>query len=312
MSWKHWACCTTAGLALLAASPERTELRFRWPETAKAKVRYTVERSRVQQNGATSSTNGTSRYDLLVRHRGDQLIVERVLSKTPGDLGPTRPDGTPLPGIDPLQTLIDNAAESIPILVVGADGELVGVEGTEPIRAELEKILTTSSLPSTAQETVRSIFTDKALASIAKQQWSVWVGIWKGQVLETGRPYTQKRRGQFPGTAYDVGLVVETRLAGYVPCHPPAKDRRCVELHLESRADPEDVARTIERLNLSATTGIRDLRLEQSFTVIAEPGTLLPHRCTRSLVAEIEHAPGSGGAPRSQKLLETWEFDYAP
>lgn len=84
------------------------------------------------------------------------------------------------------------------------------------------------------------------------------------------------------------------------------------ELHLESRADPEDVARTIERLNLSATTGIKNLKLEQTFTVVAEPGTLLPHRCTRSLVAEIEHAPGSGGAPRSQKLLETWEFDYAP
>ncbi|HET9768254.1 MAG TPA: hypothetical protein VFS60_15480 [Thermoanaerobaculia bacterium] len=312
MSWKHWACCATAALALVAASPERTELRFRWPETAKAKVRYTVERSRVQQNGATSSTKGTSGYDLLVRHRGDQLIVERVLSKTPRDPGPTRPDGTPLPGVEPLQTLIDDAAERIPILVVDAGGELVSVEGTEPIRAELEKILASSSLSLTAQETVRSIFTDKALASIAKQQWSVWVGIWKGQVLETGRPYTQKRRGQFPGTRYDVGLVVETRLAGYVPCHPPAKDRRCVELHLESRADPEDVARTIERLNLSATTGIRDLKLEQSFTVVAEPGTLLPHRCTRSLVSEIEHAPGSGGAPRSQKLLETWEFDYAP
>ena len=312
MAWKQWACCATAALALTGASPERTELRFRWPETAKARVTYTVERSRVQQNGATSSTKGTSGYDLLVRRRGDQTVVERRLSKTPSDPGPTRPDGTPLPGIDPLQKLIDDASERIPILVVDASGELVGVEGTEPIRVELEKILAGSPLPPQTKETLRGIFTDQALASIAKQQWSVWVGIWKGQVLETGRPYTQKRRGQFPGTAYDVGLVVETRLAGYVPCHPPAKDRRCVELHLESRADPEDVARTIERLNLSATAGITNLKLEQTFTVVAEPGTLLPHRCTRSLVSEIEHAPGSGGAPRSQKLLETWELDYEP
>ena len=54
------------------------------------------------------------------------------------------------------------------------------------------------------------------------------------------------------------------------------------------------------------------IELEQSFTVVAEPGTLLTHRCARSMVSEIEHAPGSGGAPRSQKLLEAWDFDYEP
>jgi len=305
MAWKHVACCATAALALTAAAPESTKLRFAWPETAKARVSYTSSRTRVLQNGATTTSNSVATYDLNVSRRGEQIVVARRLSQTPPA------DGKPLPGFDPLQGLIDGVAERIPVLVVDADGNLLKVEGTDPIRGELEKILATSALPASQKETVRGIFTDVALAAIAKQQWSVWVGFWNGLTLEPGRALTQRRRGKFPGTEYVVDLVVEARLAGRVPCDAKDATQRCVELHMVSRPDTEDVARTIERLNLSATAGIRNLTMEQSFVVIAEPDTLLPHRCTRSLAVDIEHAPGSPGAPRSQKATETWEFDYS-
>lgn len=305
MAWKHLACCASAALALTAAGPEPTKLRFAWPETVQARVSYTSDRTRVMQNGATTTSNSVATYDLNVSRRGEEIVVARRLSQA------SRADGKPLPGFDALQSLIDAVAERIPVLVVDGDGNLVKVEGTDPIRAELERILATSTLPPSQQETVRGIFTDAALAAIAKQQWSVWVGFWNGLALEPGRPLSQRRRGKFPGTEYLVDLVVEARLAGKVACDAGDGAHRCVELHMVSRPDTEDVARTIERLNLSATAGIRNLTMEQSFVVVAEPGTLLPHRCTRSLAVEIEHAPGSGGAPRSQKATETWAFDYS-
>jgi hypothetical protein len=315
MGWKHLTCCATVAIALVAAKRESTTLRFDWPDAVTARVHYTSDRTRVQENGATNTTHGVAAYFLDTSRRGDQLVVTRRLSDTPRDTATAAffkgADGKPLPGIDPLQKLIDEAAERIPVLVVGADGELMSVEGTAPLRAEVEKALAASKLPASQQETVRGIFSDVALASIAKQQWSVWVSFWKGLALETDRPLTQRRRGKFPGTEYVVDLVVEARLAGKVACDEGDAARRCVELHMVSRPDAEDVARTIERLNLSATAGIRGLTMEQSFVVVAEPGSLLPHRCTRSLAVEIDHALGSPGAPRSQKSRETWEFDYS-
>ncbi|HEV8241861.1 MAG TPA: hypothetical protein VGS57_21030 [Thermoanaerobaculia bacterium] len=308
--------CATATLPLLAAAPAPTKLRFAWPETVKARVSYTSDRTRVMQNGGTSTTHTVTAYDLNVSRRGDQIVIARRLSETPREPKPPGvfkgPDGKPLPSLDPLQALIDGVAERIPVLVVDGGGNLVKVEGTDPIRAELEKILASAPLPRQQRQTVRAIFTDAGLAAIAKQQWSVWVGFWNGLALEPGRPLTQRRRGKFPGTEYVVDLVVEARLAGKVACDASDTARRCVELHMVSRPDTEDVARTIERLNLSATAGVRNLTMEQSFVVVAEPDTLLPHRCTRSLAVEIEHAPGSAGAPRSQKATETWTFDYAP
>lgn len=316
MAWKVLGCCATAALALLAAARESTTLRFDWPDSVKARVHYASHRTRVLQNGATSTSKGVAVYDLVASRRGDQLVVERRLSKAASDPSASGffkgPDGKPFPGHDPLQQLIDDVAEKIPVLVVDANGELVKVEGTDPLRVELEKLLAESKLPPSQQETLRGLFTDTALAAIAKQQWSVWVSFWKGLALEPDRPLTQRRRSKFPGTDYDVALVVEARLAGKVACNDDDALRRCVELRMVSRPDVEDVARTIEKLNLSATAGIRNLTMEQSFVVIAEPGSLLPHRCTRSLAVDIEHAPGSAGAPRSQKATETWEFDYTP
>lgn len=314
MAWKTVGCCAAAALALLAAAREATTLRFDWPDSVKARVSYTSNRTRVLQNGATSTSKGVAFYDLVASRRGDQLVVERRLGKdgreasAPATLKSA--DGSPLPAIAPLQQLIDDVAERIPVLVVDADGELVKVEGTDPLRVELEKLLADSKLPLSQQETLRALFTDTALAAIAKQQWSVWVSFWKGMTLEPDRPLTQRRHSKFPGTDYDVALVVEARLAGKVACDAGDAALRCVELRMVSRPDVEDVARTIEKLNLSATAGIRNLTMEQSFVVVAEPGSLLPHRCTRSLAVEIEHAPGNAGAPRSQKSTETWAFDY--
>ena len=94
MAWKHLACCATTALALTAAAPEPTKLRFAWPETVKARVSYTSDRTRVLQNGATTTSNSVATYDLNVSRRGEQIVVARGLSQTPPA------DGKPLPGFE--------------------------------------------------------------------------------------------------------------------------------------------------------------------------------------------------------------------
>jgi hypothetical protein len=319
------AAATLLGAAALAAAPaasDRVELRFAWPEGTNLEVSYNAERERVRQGGVKSSSRTVRSYDLEVRRRGGELVIRRSNTELPrrraGTDVPSETrsastlgaEGKPVPRFDEVQGLLDEVVERIPVLVVTPDGEFRKTEETDKVRQHLDGILARSALPPPMQERVRSLFTASALDALAKEQWTLWVGMWRDLSLESGRPLVQRRRGVFPGTGYPIDLVVETRLEGFVPCPAPG-DASCAELSVVSRADPEQVARTIERLELSGTAGIRKLSLDQSFTVVTRPETLLPHFCRRTLAAEIEHAPGSAGATRSEKLTESWAFDPA-
>lgn len=299
-----------AVLPALAAPP-----RFAWPETANVKVTYSARRVRTQAS-QTRSSQRQNRYELKVTRRGERLELERVRSvaeRKPSafDTGWQKVDaeGKPVPNYDEVQGLLDEGAELVPVLHVSMGGEFQGVAGAAPLREELGRILNRSGLPEPVRERVRGLFSDAALAGLAKEQWSLWAGVWRELDLAPGRPVVQQRRGMFPGTAYEIDLRLEFKHGGRVPCRAGASGRECVALEAVSRADSAQVARTLARLKL-AGVAIKDVQLEQNLTLVTRPDTLQPQSCTRSLSARLEPLPGSKQEALNETLEEAWTFEW--
>lgn len=274
--------------------------RFDWPDGLVMEVSVRIEGGRRDGKAETASWDlrGSSRW--TVRRDGGRTFVSRsAFSGWDGKQPPAGGD------------LTNRLVEYVPRLVVGKDGEFLGIEGTDAERARI-----VASFPDLRSEDaiVRALaeasVRDDALQSMTEDLWSVLVGIWlqAGPAIHEGYRFsTRVSVPQFGGAELDIRGVAS--LESTAECVRGGKTRRCATLKFRSSADQEQVKAILEQvIDPTGKAGIRWIGFDQvrEFLLVAELDTLVPHRMTIRSQSLIE-AEFEG---QREKLVESTTKEY--
>ncbi|HYG66079.1 MAG TPA: hypothetical protein VD838_00420 [Anaeromyxobacteraceae bacterium] len=288
---------------------EVVALRFAWPERLEAQVIQRVTRTRTGQ----PTRRSTTRFAQLAARDGDRHRISVRDVRFEGDL--------PIPpGAGVTRADFVAATEAI-VQLVTAQGELAAIEGTEPVKALLQKTLEASDVPKAQLERAVALG-DAALRAESQEAWNLAVGFWIGAELELGERYGLENEAELPllpGTT--ARYEVEFGVARKVPCAPGEKAARCVEIGLRSVPDPEVMPRIttalVERMAGPEVkipeAAIQGVEVENELVLVTEPSTLVPHRLVWTKAIRVT-ALGEGETARTLEQLDRreWDYDYAP
>ncbi len=289
-------------------SPEVVQLRFDWPD-ATASVAYTSSVQRVD-DGRTSSSQAQRNYRLTIARRDDGLRVTREAAR-PGVLHmqPVTADGRPLPQTGEVQALIDDLSEHVPGIVVSPAGEFVDVERPEAVIEEMGLALKRSHLPAAFQDRLRGLFDAAFVRALAADDWNSRVAMWRGRRLRLGEEFSARGVATPPSLPFRLDLTVTGRVARRLACDERDAARSCVELVSESRSDPAQAARALERLQGGGEI-ITSLRLERSLRIVARPESLLPAFVELRRSAEVRRKGAKGDKLLTETGTRAWSFTY--
>jgi hypothetical protein len=262
-------CATTSGGG---GSGEAVKLRFAWPEGLTVQV---ASASTVTQDEQPPE-NSAIEYQLRLEGKGE----ERRLISEP--LKPPEATGAPPPqGQQPVTTL-----------VLGPKGELLRIEGLDPIVREMAGQAESQGLPKEQQDQILALVRD-ALEQASRSRWEALAGKWNGLSLKPGEAIGRKSQTVVPLFGSTAATLEHVSLKERVPCTEGAVEKRCVRLVLDSSLDPEGLDQaTAELLRkvksfMKANMGLPDqsipemtvmkLRVDTTLELIAEPETLVPH-----------------------------------
>jgi protein required for attachment to host cells len=293
--------------------PDTIRLRFNWPVGKVATVETTRFRERVTEK--TDTFAGGARYRMQVQQHPDGLLIAY------DSFAVTTTAATPL-GALALQAVADRAADLVPSYVVSREGEFLRVHDVAGIRERMNTLLGSmlqaEDSTGQARATLQSVLSEQVLNSIAAQEWNALVGMWIEADLELGEKYELEEEAPIPlipGST--VTMVAEFSIERRVPCQETGTMTDCVEIHLRSKPDPEEVKLIIRRfmdriatMPQMASFGFESLDLENELVLIIEPATLLPHRARLSKrVKGVVVAEGKKNDV-SQHDVRTFRFKY--
>jgi hypothetical protein len=296
-----------------AAVADTIRLRFNWPVGKVATVETTRFRERVTER--TDTFAGGARYRMQVRQHPEGLLIAHdsfdvaVDPKVPG-------------GALALQLAAERVADLVPSYVVSGEGEFLRIDSVAAMRTRLNALFA-SALPrqentGQARAMVESLMSEQVLNRIAEQEWNTLVGTWIEADLALGAKYEVEQEAPIPFIpGAMLTMLAEFWIERRVPCLETDSTTDCVEIHLLSRPDAEEVQLLIRRFvdrmaAMPAATGIgfESLDLENELVLIIEPATLLPHRMRLSKrVKGVVVAQGKKSEV-SQLDLRTHRFTY--
>lgn len=147
--------------------------------------------------------------------------------------------------------------------------------------------------------------------------WSEMIGVWNGLRFRVGSSYGGRGNTDFLGIGR-LDVVREYTLVDQVPCAEGEAESRCVELRLREFPDTEAMRETTEswakEIAGSQVAGGTPPLLEHEVvvTVVAEPGTLKPHRLVRHQVSSVELVDAKGQTWRGARTDDlTLTFAYS-
>lgn len=274
------------------AARDRIALAFDWP--AQAESRFSHQRRHSKRGEIFEiQTSGTT----AIRPRGENqlLISTQVLdfSMTPNDKDKDQDRY--------MQNVLQQAMTQIPDYVVGTDGSFVGIENMGAYYARIEQALL-GGLPGASTETqaqakkyLDRVISEAGLSLSMQDGWNNHVANWAGGSYAVGETYAYD--SQYQASALgdkQFPMTITQQLTGRVPCHKDDSLTRCVRLVQISRvSDPgfnhamnQFVNKTMkdfagenaDKVNVS----VDSTEVLKTITMVAEPGTLLPHEVTTS------------------------------
>lgn len=294
-------------------------LRFAWPAGLTAEV----EQEWIRRSGEPATTlhiRSRSRMQTAAHPQG--LAVRQETVGTPEVVAPAAGEGD--------ARLVSALAAQIsairPSFVVSSGGDFVALLEVERLEQGVEALLRSAQerVEGATEDIIgllRTMVSAEALAAGAEAEWGMLVGAWTDAELEVGAAYEaegEEPHPLVPGVVMSV--LVEFAVAGRVPCTDAEAEPRCVELVMESEADPDALREAVVSLlrQVSAEDadamerGLHRISLVESVTVIAEPGTLIPHRMETVRVLDVA-ADASGptaGLARHQEDRRVVRFRY--
>jgi hypothetical protein len=252
-------CVATAGAhARTAETPPAAEgdvasLHFGWPEGFQARV--TLVHREQRSDGRVATARATHR--LVTERKGGAIRVLVREVEAEGDV----PD---------LEANVQ-ISEAL-VQVVSRDGAYLRTEG-------LEQAL---EILGAEDEATREV-SRAALERISELDWELTAGAWTGRALAPGHPLSRQFSGSMPLLPGVPALLdVEQSLLGRAPCEEGAA-AECVELSWRGVPVAAARAAALGKLRSEAGEGEHAIEVEGvdarvDARLVAEPGTLIPHR----------------------------------
>lgn len=310
-------------LVLAAAAPlgaqkgrgDTIPLRFGWEPGMRAEIDF--EQVRLLQNGSKrDSARLASTYHLDVSAHESGLAVEY------SDLRWTELP-PPNPGTGRFYEAVVRVTHGArPRSVVSRAGEFLRVEGEEQVAAQTGQALqpllagVNASLRESARAMIAAGLQPGALRVAAQDEWNTQVGVWAGNALEVGEPYTMESSFQSPVfEGLTIPMHVELKIVGRTRCTPEDAEERCVVMEMSSAPDGDMMARAYA--DFLQRSGFPDeqvqamfsqMNVEQSYRLHTDPRTLRPY-----YVRAVRIASGHPGAGALRQVeTRTFRFRYPP
>jgi len=240
-----------------AAGPGAVTLRFAWPAGFQTRVLLRHESRRSGQ----PPSRAVVRHLITTEARGREIWIFNRETEGQGDE----------PGLE-VNLHIGEAV----IQVVAPDGTFLRAEGLDEALAFLP------GADEAAREKAR-----KALARMAAEDWELTTGAWQGRRLEEGATVGKRVEGSVPLLPGLVSAMdVELLLQGRVPCEEGEAETRCVQLSYRAEPAASERPALLQQIRAALANGVgdsvvpsvEDFSASRSATLVAEPGTLVPHR----------------------------------
>jgi len=293
---------TILGCAGRGGGSERdtVALRFDWPVGLTAFVE--TERS-THSTGSRGSRSTTVRmtYRIDVEEAQDGRLIRR------GDIRAEDPESGQIYPLDQLpEPLASQLTAVFPSFVVSDEGQLVGLEGIEPVIEEAQRKLESrlAELPPESAEAkvlAATRVSEEHLLEAAREHWDQLAGAWAGASLVVGESYQRKGRLVVPALGgLRILSSVEFGVGQRIPCDEETTATDCVEIEVRSRPVPEALAQLEqvmhERSHAATPDGrgaLENFEIEESSYLVAEPARLIPHYLeTTTKFHATHHRPG--------------------
>ena len=259
-------------------------LRFDWPVGLTAFVE-TERSTHTTGPRGPSSTTVRMTYRIDVEEAQDGRLIRR------GEIRAEDPESGQIYPLDQLpEPLASQLTAVFPSFVVSDEGQLVRLEGIEPVIEEAQRKLESrlAELPPESAEAkvlAATRVSEEHLLEAAREHWDQLAGAWAGASLVAGESYQRKDRLVVPALG---GLRILSRVefgvGQGVPCGEETTAANCVEIEVHSRPVPEALAeleQVMRERSQAATPGgrgaLESFEIEESSYLVAEPATLIPH-----------------------------------
>jgi hypothetical protein len=305
---------TTATLPAVAqVRPDTVRLVFDWPVGTYAHVDQ--EWSRVQAVSARRDSlhvRSTHRLQLLPHSRGRLVRADSFRLVSVG--GNAVRGAVAAEGRDVLARI----GSFQPSYVVSAQGEFVGVEDLDRMKAVLDSLLAPvlgrlGAMPPEARALVDNVMSPAALNNAAQQEWNLLAGAWVGAIWEIGETYGLRTEEPYPLMPnLRIPMDYEFSAAARVPCREVETSPRCVRFEMLSVADTAGLRKVLTEFlgvmapkEREAFAAMQGMRAETALTIIADPRNLRPYSVRLVKRVETSLGPGSNQAQGPGTRIDT-------
>lgn len=293
------------GTAASAETPAPTStLRFAWPDGMKAKVEVRLQGAR-EVGGRTQRNDARATFVLSTQGEGDAVQVKReAFSGWKGQLPPGVGSGA------------DRLVDRIPVVRVSKAGEFLGIDGADQAREAFSREVKPKSLDAQNRRVLETVTTDQALNAIALDYWNMSVGIWAQLGLAPGESRELRNRTRVPQLGGgELDLVIGFRWVGPAACAEGDKEKRCVELALDSRPDAKQTQELLKQVLASATDAgpvTEAFEMSQEVRAVVAPETLVPHRLSLKRSVQMRYVvPGGKRETAGEQSERSYVFTYS-
>jgi hypothetical protein len=303
------------GFALLAAlaSPgavqaQTVDLGFGWTPGMSARVSVESLTS-TEAMGQTVEVTMRSSHTVAVTEVAQGLGIESSdfeLELSESSMGPVPAD-------------VSQLQASHPSMLVSRDGtfvDLLDAEGQAARAAEAA-----GQLPPEMAGMLDNLFDADGMRNTAREQWRGSVGWWVGRSLTVGQVESMTIEQNLPiGAGATLAVDVEIEVAGVVDCLPGSGAGDCVELI--ARATPTEeslqvamdavLAQLSEQMgDMAANMALNEFGLTTETVLVAEPGTLVPHRSESTVEQTMSMAMMGMAQEVWTVVTTTTEYDWS-
>jgi len=290
------AASTAGGAAVAATAPAETvALTFGWPAGSKFQVEHEMSQSDGQQTEASKMT-----MDVAVEavEGGLQVSVSNAVFTVPPGGGRELPPG-----------MLETMTALVPSYRVNAAGDFVEVVDAQ---ARYDAAMAKLEMPEPLKKMLFGQYQPDAVAASAKREWDWIVARWKGRDLALGTPVEETSELELPNAPGTKQSTTITYTAQRVGCNPADQATSCVAISGKSVLGGPELARAMEagtaKMGLKVT--VNDAKIEQSFELIAHPGTLVPHKLVTTTAVEADQVIFGEAQKTSTVATETRTYRY--
>lgn len=300
----------------LSFAQAQVKLEFAWPDGLQATVTQTKNKTR--EGTPSRLPSGVSAvFDMKAKKTAEGVVVSQ---------NNFRLDTSALPAsfsdVERKQLEIFTQA-AMPSFLVSPAGDFQRLEDVSEFRDSLFSIFR-KAIPSLASdpklnELLKQITSDASLNALASADWHQTVGFWAGGTLDVGEYYRTETPSAIPFLPNKTfKMISRFKIVGKVACSRMGQDRDCVEIEMETKPDPAEIASAIEELikqfaaspARNSTEVIDSIEMTVNTRLVTEPSSLIPHRYStnKRIVVTTKAGNEKKALSETQDALTTYSY----